>query len=597
MAQPQLRRSQLVTTFGPGCMIDLPDSSVIVSGLDHWRYDTSRIPVIEEPRLVEKLRAFLDRETVTLRTPPPAPEHPSESRTDVTVWEFPNWFIVQELEQGKTRFRRRRLVFAATLENGRYRDTESRKPLSVVPVRFVRACPRGHVADLDWKGFVHSGRADCMRQLWIEERGTSGDLSQVWIMCDCGLQRSMSDAGGFKALGYCNGQRPWLGANQHEKCDLPSRLLIRSASNAYFPQLLSVISIPDTRKPVDDAVKALWADFLSDIETIEELLKARKKPTPAERLQGFSNADVLAAIERQRGGNAGSARKVKDVEFAALTESVEEMGADVPEGDFYARRMPRDLWQAPWMAAIKSVVLVHRLREVVALAGFTRCEPQGPDIQGELSVDAKRAALAIDQTWVPAIENRGEGVFLEFDSSAIQAWAAQPEIIARARVLEKGFAMWQEEKKSKLDFPNVIYYMLHSFSHLVMTAISLECGYPASSIRERIFCMPDNGHFGILIYTGSSDAEGTLGGLVSAGRSIARHIRRALEYGALCSSDPVCAYHRPVQHDHQPLHGAACHGCLLVAETSCEQHNDYLDRALVVPTVEGLGVEFFRGII
>ena len=77
MAQPQLRRSQLVTTFGPGCMIDLPDTSVIVAGLDHWRYDGSRIPVIEEPRLVEKLRGFLDRDTVTLRTPPPAPPTPT----------------------------------------------------------------------------------------------------------------------------------------------------------------------------------------------------------------------------------------------------------------------------------------------------------------------------------------------------------------------------------------------------------------------------------------------------------------------------------------------------------------------------------------
>jgi hypothetical protein len=141
----------------------------------------------------------------------------------------------------------------------------------------------------------------------------------------------------------------------------------------------------------------------------------------------------------------------------------------------------------------------------------------------------------------------------------------------------------------------VVYEMLHSFSHLLMTAISLECGYPASSIRERIFCMSEEGNFGVLVYTGSSDAEGTLGGLVVAGRSIARHVRRALEEGSLCSSDPVCAYHRPGEHDHQPLHGAACHGCLLVAETSCEQHNDYLDRALVVPTVEGLGVEFFRG--
>ena len=108
--------------------------------------------------------------------------------------------------------------------------------------------------------------------------------------------------------------------------------------------------------------------------------------------------------------------------------------------------------------------------------------------------------------------------------------------------------------------------------------------------------MPD-GRAGVLIYTGTSDAEGTLGGLVAAGRLIRRHVRRALEYGTLCSSDPVCAYHAPVTHDHQPLLGAACHGCLLVSETSCEQHNNFLDRALVVPTVEGLGTEFFAGVV
>jgi hypothetical protein len=135
--------------------------------------------------------------------------------------------------------------------------------------------------------------------------------------------------------------------------------------------------------------------------------------------------------------------------------------------------------------------------------------------------------------------------------------------------------------------------MLHSFSHLLLTAISLECGYPASSLRERVYAM--DGRYGLLVFTGSSDAEGTLGGLVEAGRNIKRHIRRALELGILCSNDPVCAYHAPADHDHQPLLGSACHGCVLVAETSCEQHNDFLDRSLVVPTVEALGAEFFEG--
>lgn len=95
-------------------------------------------------------------------------------------------------------------------------------------------------------------------------------------------------------------------------------------------------------------------------------------------------------------------------------------------------------------------------------------------------------------------------------------------------------------------------------------------------------------------YTGSSDAEGTLGGLVETGRRVALYLSAALERGQLCSNDPVCVQHAPDDvHERRFLHGAACHGCLLIAETSCEQHNDFLDRALVVSTVARAGSEFF----
>ena len=129
---------------------------------------------------------------------------------------------------------------------------------------------------------------------------------------------------------------------------------------------------------------------------------------------------------------------------------------------------------------------------------------------------------------------------------------------------------------------------------MLITTISLECGYPASSIRERIYAFSDVG-YGILLYTGSPDSEGTLGGLIQEGRRIHEHMRHALTRAELCSNDPVCSQHQPDNlHERRFLHGAACHGCLLIAETSCEQNNDYLDRSLVVSTVEDRGVEFFK---
>ena len=136
------------------------------------------------------------------------------------------------------------------------------------------------------------------------------------------------------------------------------------------------------------------------------------------------------------------------------------------------------------------------------------------------------------------------------------------------------------------------YILLHSLSHLLITAVSLECGYSASSIRERIYALP--GVYGILLYTGTPGAEGTLGGLVQVGTRIEQYLMTALEIGRLCSNDPVCAYHQPDDgHEERFLHGAACHGCLLIAETSCERRNELLDRALVVPTVHTPGAAFF----
>ena len=66
------------------------------------------------------------------------------------------------------------------------------------------------------------------------------------------------------------------------------------------------------------------------------------------------------------------------------------------------------------MRSISRVVKVHRLREVIAQVGFTRFESAVPDVNGELELDVERADLSLNQTWLPAVENRGEGVFIGF---------------------------------------------------------------------------------------------------------------------------------------------------------------------------------------
>lgn len=602
MSQPnkrphgQLRHSQVVTTFGPGSLIDLPTQSAIVGGLEHWFQVSEEV---HEPRLIEKLKRLLNLPALKLFSPPPDNEDPTSPRTGLTAWQFPEWFITQDVsrsDRGGT-VRSRHLVPRKGLVKGKYVD-DNKKKHPVVPVRFVRACRKGHIGDIDWYALVHRANQECRRPLWIDERGTSGDLAEVVIRCECGEERRLSEATAGGVLGRCRGDRPWLGPYNREEngCDELNRLLVRHASNAYFPQVMSVISLPDRNESLEKAVNQVWEHYLQYAESVDDVRRERAKKLPVKNaLEGFTDEEVFQEVEVRKGSESEAPTvSVKQAEFEVLSATAKEsMAEDAPDTEFFARLLPKAEWDAPWMGAVEKVVLVHRLREVVAQLGFTRFEAISPDVEGELQMGVQAAPLAREVSWLPAVENRGEGVFVQFKKAAIEEWLARPEVKERERRLRLGFDAWTgQHPHSHRMFPRMEYYLLHSLSHLLLTAVSLECGYPASSIRERVYAL--SGGYGIMLYTGTPDAEGTLGGLIEAGRDIARHLQTALELARLCSNDPVCAQHEPQSpHEVRFLHGAACHGCLLVAETSCEQHNDFLDRSLVVPTVEALGAEFF----
>ena len=593
-AHGHLRQSQVVTTYGPGALIDLPKHSAIIGGLDTWPKDLGEVV---EPRLARKLEIMTGVPAPRLCAPPPSPNEPWAARRGIGAWRFPEWFVVQEEgggpPGGERRDRSRRLVHRKALdERGRFEG------LSVVPTRFVRACPRGHVDDLDWRGFVHGAGEVCRRQLWLDERGTTGDLADLFVRCECGKSRPLYEAAELdrNPLGTCRGARPWLGRNTNEDCSQPSRLLIRTASNAYFPQVVSVLSLPDRAAPVDRAVADLWDD-LQIVDDAAGLDFMKKKPTVAAALDPFDDDDVLTAIDERKRGK-GADRPVKQVELDALLGAPEGSGDEsTVDPDFHACRLPSAAWRrSARSSGVASVIQLHRLREVQALIGFTRFEAVTPDIHGEYDTDVERAAIALDPEWFPAVENRGEGVFVQLRTDAVQAWRRRPAVARRLAELSDGHDAWIESRKRPgggpaRAFPGGPYVLLHTLSHLLIQSLAMRCGYPASSIRERIYSEagPAGERFGVLLYTGTPDAEGTLGGLVQQARHIEDHLADALRAGALCSNDPICAHHAPAgSMESRWLHGAACHGCTLISETSCEMRNDYLDRALVVPV---LGLE------
>ncbi|MEB3123878.1 MAG: DUF1998 domain-containing protein [Snowella sp.] len=612
----EIRQSQLLTTFGAGAMVDLPKHSVVIAGLHYWKGDRQ---AIREDRLRNKVAQLLQCDDIKFYTPPRESQDYQGQSAGIDAFIFPRWFLGQvdrTFSANGKEYRTRPLLTWGAVKGGARFDGQK---ISVVPVRFVQACVNGHLDDIDWYGFVHKdSQTACRGQLWLDEGGSGNDFEEIFVRCEaCKARRPLSQAKlkESKVLGRCQGKRPWLGNNGQNACyahkvdnngnlitlNEPeyNRLLVRSASNAYFSQTLSVISLPDSDEELKKVLDKFYADDLEYEETDQDLAKTLKKPKYAELLK-FSVPIVWAEVERRKKGQLTAEKSIKQVELEALLACSEEMGKEslARSGDFDARALKIDNLDPQWHPFIDRIVLVHRLREVIAQVGFTRFEAAMPNIEGELddlAINVRRAELDFEPRWVPAIENRGEGVFISFRKSKVDKWAERNAVKERGKNLADGFLKWLDTRgipRDKGRFPGIPYVMLHSLSHLLITAVSLECGYAASSIRERIYAN-DTG-YGILLYTGTSGSEGTLGGLVQVGRQIEQHLAKALELGRLCSNDPVCAQHQPSNAEEDRfLHGSACHGCLLIAETSCERRNEFLDRALVVNTVEDFDAEFF----
>ncbi len=590
--QGTVRRSQVVTTFGPGAMVDLIDHAVLVGGLDFWNFDATKGgTTIVEPRLREAIaeRFKVRKRKLSIedafREPPTGDEQDSTPLRGIQVLEFPRWHVCQSPSC-------RALVRSDNLElkRERYHHACNRsKSSETVPIRFVAACSKGHIQDFPWIYFVHAGSESgpCPAPSLSLEEGASGDFSEVVVVCSCGERRSLAHALVEEANPVCHGDRPWLGPEGQQPCAGQNlRLLVRTASNGYFPQVVSALSVPDEAGALQNAVRQVW-DVLTAADK-DSLPAFRLIPKVKAALSPYSDADVLATIASIRKGEGVPREPLRTAEWKQFLAASPEKPGELPRIDerFFVRRggVPKVL--AGW---VERLVLAHKLREVRAQIGFTRIEPVTADLQGEFDLGVEVQDLGLQTDWLPATEILGEGVFIQLDEARVQAWEKRPQVIQRGVALLAGYDAWAEGVDRAPPFPGIRFYMLHSLAHLLVSAVSLEAGYSASSIRERIYCAAgdsDTPMAGILLSTGSSGTDGTLGGLVEQGRHLERHFRRAFQLGKLCSNDPVCGHHSPQGDPSERfLEGAACHGCLFIAECSCERFNCYLDRALVVPTM------------
>ena len=404
------------------------------------------------------------------------------------------------------------------------------------------------------------------------------------------LSEAFSDEG-REELAKCRGRWPHLRKFDEDACEGRQRAILLGASNSWFPIMLSVLSIPSTADKLGQLVELNWAE-LEECESVREVKLKRKL---LKGLAVFNEDQIWEAVVKRK-----EASGQDEDGFPDLREPEWKVFSD-PDPSLNGRDFKLRVVEPPkaYRKVLTKVVLAERLREVRALTGFTRIESPGDyteigDFPKEQRVPLGRKA----PKWVPTSEIRGEGVFLQFSEQAIEAWVKKTG--EREGEFFEAHKRWRKNRGLEPDdgFPTMRYVLLHSLAHALIRQFAVECGYTTASIRERIYSRPPGGDgepmAGVLLYTAAPDSEGTLGGLVALGdpKALGRHLDQALEAMTLCASDPLCAEHHPIK-DGLTLHGAACHACLFLPETSCERGNKYLDRSVLVSTVESDALAFF----
>lgn len=628
------RPSSLLYTYGPGAIMDLPSFSVMPSGLDDWEPIWKRretIPTIIEPRLLNVVRLHLGNQVDSLRPFPWQPKKGSFSAEGsdlgVPARVFPQWMrctgcdflgpIARFTYTNTHPFRTDLAQFGHANCPRRGRATKSKTPVPAVPAQHLLTCTNGHLDEFPYALWVHRGE-QCEKaqapELKMTDANVGRSVGSTIVCSSCGVRRGMAEAQGStgreKLPQTCRGRHPHLGAFE-KSCDARPALIMMGASNLWFPSTQRVIVMPRTAE-----------------EKLEELGDRLRVDVGIDKLQQFGGQpEVLRALASVAGID------LADVDDAALSEAVNDALAPADSEETRQEKLaawdPVDLLLPEWRylqkpsafpqqqnstglmvtemqrgeglhSGIDRVVAVNAMKRINALLGFTRLDEMDRvnDVASRLVSLTRESRPA----WVPATEDRGEGIFLQLDLEAVTQWEAkvlgtdlwEAHRQAHRRNFERRFSETAKAVDPDTRLPAPRYWLVHTFSHILIREMAMYSGYGAASLTERIYAWSASPEreaaAGLLICTTASDSEGTLGGLVALSEPgrLADIVHRGLMRAARCSSDPVCAMRTPADPE-DFLHGAACHTCSFASETSCERANRFLDRRFLLDLPSSTG--------
>ncbi len=632
MPKGPIRRAQLIAPFGVGGITVVRDgTSLVGAGLDHWYEresgDAAGLNVeeyrIEEWRLQERLQVDHFRLPPDYRMPHRGGQTPNAGLT-APFLRFPQWHFCPVCKLLKSQ----PLVLRGRPKCPECEVRRNRR-VPMLQVRFIAMCDAGHLQDFPWREWVHrEAEPACALPIRLIATGSASLAGEV-IRCECGRERSLSgimEAGpdssfltrNLRADGVeypCRGRRPWLGTEEDGPCPKPLRGTLPSASNVYFAHVRSSIYLPRGTATVPSELTELFeqppvSTTLSaarDLGGLDLLTPAALRARHGAIFQPYADEQIAEALGIVLGGQSPAvaadpgAPDGEDPEMTFRRAEHEALCSGRREGQLLVRVLDPAAYRPDVAPFFSRISLVDRLKETRALAGFSRVFPENG--QG---LDERKALLWRQQLpvpcWLPAYIVYGEGIFLEFAPDRLRDWERRGDVQGRVNPVMDRYRRVQTERRLRERPLGPRFVLLHTFAHLLMNRLTFECGYSSAALRERLYVSDDPAcpMAGVLIYTASGDAEGTMGGLVRMGKPgyLEPVIRRALEIAGWCSADPVCmevGTHGGQGPDSCNL--AACHNCALVPETACEEFNRFLDRGTAVGTAGDRGLGYFSTLI
>lgn len=595
--QRKIRQSQTIVPFGVGAIFDFKGESLVACDTFRWG---ARGEKIQSERLAASLGV------AEFRSAPAVDSNAwASSSRGIPYARFPSWLFCQKCRR-MTRWRRssEQQDKAPTCAN-----CPGKKQL--VPMRWIQICPDGHMDDIDWKRWAHSRNTSpearqCQKEnLFFETVGGkgAGGLDTLQVHChSCHSRRNLmgiTSKGSLKTINVgCSGRQPWQRWDERSDCAEIPLAVQRGASNVYFPLVHSSIEIPNPSRADanDETAMAVKADdfFRPLLDTNEDNPMFDMMVDTLVSRHDVPPVFIKALVRDEKQREAGRATAVEANPGDLLGEEWAAFLTDTDNSDDpYFRTRHIDLVSTTpnkitslLADRVDKVVVADRLREVRALEGFHRVTPAGSDRLVPVALNHRSSV-----NWLPAIDVRGEGIFLSLDEGRLAVWEELDTVRSRVAELERRLdesfmAPRLRERTGPVLSPR--YVLLHTLAHLLVRRLAFESGYAATSLRERIYARSSvepsgaSKQAGVLIYTAAGDSEGTLGGLVRQGEypHLQGTIIEALQDAMWCSSDPLCSEN--LASTFASLNFAACHACTLVAETSCESGNYLLDRVLVI---------------